>query len=135
MRSDPLPRTVALPSVRGLTRAEFDRACREHYASAPMYSIPSPPPLLPTRQATTTALPPAAAALAYHPANVRPAGNAAAWLAANPALPPMIGGGPAGPTDADWDEYHRWSEWQDRLEAIYWTDGDQDAAADSVAIG
>jgi hypothetical protein len=41
------------------------------------------------------------------------------------------------PSDADWDEYARWAEWQDRLEFAYRVDqlsGDALAAA-GLAIG
>lgn len=41
-----------------------------------------------------------------------------AWLNENPVLPPISGGAPDGPTDADWEEMAAWSEHLDRLEAL-----------------
>jgi hypothetical protein len=35
----------------------------------------------------------------------------------------VIGAELPGPTDAAWDEYARWSEWQDRLEGVYGLNG------------
>jgi hypothetical protein len=49
----------------------------------------------------------------------------------------VIGAQLPGPTDADWDEYARWSEWQDRLEGVYGLDRltDEDVAAAGLAAG
>jgi hypothetical protein len=49
------------------------------------------------------------------------------WWAMQPSKP-------LGPTDQDWDEYARWSEWQDRLEQIHMVT-DEDIAAAGLAVG
>jgi hypothetical protein len=59
----------------------------------------------------------------------------AEWLNNNPTLSAISGGGHDSPTDSDWDEYHRWSEWQDRLEAMHWIDGDEALAAAGLPVG
>jgi hypothetical protein len=53
------------------------------------------------------------------------------WAAENIELPPV------GPSDADWEEYRQWSEWQDRLEGINGPHGitDEDLAAAGLPVG
>jgi hypothetical protein len=60
-----------------------------------------------------------------------------AWLNTHP-LPPIAGGAPeSGPSDQDWEDYHRWSAWQDRLEQIYGPHGitDDDIQAAGLPVG
>ena len=42
------------------------------------------------------------------------------WLNENPTLPPIAGGSPEPyePTDADWEEMARWSEWASRNDEV-----------------
>ena len=49
----------------------------------------------------------------------------------------VIGAELPGPTDADWDEYARWSEWQDRLEGVYGLNRltDEDVPAGGLVAG
>jgi hypothetical protein len=60
-----------------------------------------------------------------------------AWLNTNPILPPITGGAPEPfvASAEDWEDYARWSEWQDRLEQIYHVDGDEDARAAGLPVG
>jgi hypothetical protein len=41
----------------------------------------------------------------------------------------------AGPTDQDWDEYARWSAWQDALEVAHPTITDEDVARVTGSAG
>ena len=65
-----------------------------------------------------------------------PAPEDAAWVAEHPALPPISGGAPEPfePTDADWDDFHRWCEMSDLAELRRrYTDDDLRAAG--LAVG
>jgi hypothetical protein len=64
-------------------------------------------------------------------AQVVPSEADVAWLNEHP----LSGGAPDGPTDADWEEYHQWSQWQDRLEAMHYIAGDQAAADAGLPVG
>jgi hypothetical protein len=68
-----------------------------------------------------------------------PSQSDVAWLNDNPSLPPIAGGAPEPfePSAADWDDYARWSEYQDRLEGIYGLDRitDEDIEAAGLPVG
>jgi hypothetical protein len=68
-----------------------------------------------------------------------PTADDVAWLNENPTLPPIRGGSPEPfePSAADWDDYARWSEWQDRLENVHCLNRitDEDIAATGLAVG
>jgi hypothetical protein len=67
------------------------------------------------------------------PLEFEPAPADRVWLATHPALPPICGVAPDdGP---DWDEYSRWSAWQDALEASHPRYGEDDARAAGLAVG
>src|SRR4051812_14072694 len=61
-------------------------------------------------------------------APIEPGEADGAWYAAE--LAPISGGAPEAfePTDADLDEMARWSEWQDRLDALRRDEDHQDEA-------
>ena len=60
-------------------------------------------------------------------------------LAEHPILPPICGGAPEAfqPSDQDWEDYHRWSAWQDRLEGIHgpYSIADDDIQAAGLPVG
>jgi hypothetical protein len=72
-------------------------------------------------------------------ARIEPSAADVEWLNSNPTLPPIAGGAPEPfePSASDWEEYHLWSLWQDRLEAIYGPHGvtDDDVAAAGMPVG